>query len=303
MNQQTKANPTQKTSIPGSAGNDVTLPCLWMEAGVVKKKACNHYYDCATCKYDAGMLKMTDTGRHVSWQDAMRKHDGRDRTCRHAMTGRSDHRTCPMNYNCFRCDFDQLFEDTLSPATARTLGESKEVKGFHLAQGHYFHSGHAWARLEEGGLIRVGMDDFAFKVLGQPDGFDLPLMGQELNQNRAGWGIKRNQNSAGVQSPVNGVITKVNHRVRKSPEIPGNDPYSAGWLFTLHNNDLKGAVKDLMADETSLAWLDQEVTRLEKMIEEVAGPLSADGGFLRPDVYGNLPGLGWNNLTRNFLGT
>lgn len=300
MNQQTQTNPktlSQKTSM------DTSIPCLWMQAGVVKKKGCTNYCDCPSCKYDSGMSKMTETGRHLSWQNAMRQYEGRDRTCRHAMTGRSDHRTCPMNYNCFRCEFDQLFEDTLSPAAAPSPGELKEVKGFQLAQGHYFHSGHAWALIEEGGFIRVGMDDFAFKVLGKPDGFDLPLMGQELNQNKAGWGIKRDQNSAGVQSPVNGVITKVNYGVKKSPEIPGNDPYSTGWLFTLHNNDLKGAVKDLMADDTSVAWLDREVTSLEKMIEEVTGPLSADGGYLRPDVYGSLPGLGWKNLTQKFLGT
>jgi len=45
------------------------------------------------------------------------------------------------------------------------------------------------------------------------------------------------------------------------------------------------------------------VGRLEGMIEEVAGPISADGGFLSKDIYGNLPDLGWNNLTTSFLGT
>ena len=29
-------------------------PCLWMQAGVVKFKNCDNYYDCTTCKYDAG---------------------------------------------------------------------------------------------------------------------------------------------------------------------------------------------------------------------------------------------------------
>jgi hypothetical protein len=39
------------------------------------------------------------------------------------------------------------------------------------------------------------------------------------------------------------------------------------------------------------------------MIEQVAGPLAADGGYLTKDVYGNLPGLGWKNLTKRFLKT
>jgi hypothetical protein len=39
------------------------------------------------------------------------------------------------------------------------------------------------------------------------------------------------------------------------------------------------------------------------MIEDVAGPLAADGGYLAEDIYGNMPELGWNNLTKTFLKT
>ena len=46
-----------------------------------------------------------------------------------------------------------------------------------------------------------------------------------------------------------------------------------------------------------------EVTKLEGMIEEVAGPLAADGGLLGEDIYGNLPDLGWKRLTSAFLKT
>ena len=49
--------------------------------------------------------------------------------------------------------------------------------------------------------------------------------------------------------------------------------------------------------------MNTEVSNLEGMIEEVAGPLAADGGFLADDVYGNLPDLGWDNLTKKFLKT
>ncbi|MBU3953339.1 MAG: hypothetical protein KJ658_14480, partial [Proteobacteria bacterium] len=71
----------------------------------------------------------------------------------------------------------------------------------------------------------------------------------------------------------------------------------------LHTPDIKDALKDLMAEEESCSWLDREVLVLEQMIEEVTGPLAADGGVLRSNVYGSLPGLGWQNLTRKFLGT
>ncbi len=278
-------------------------PCIWMQAGVASKKECNHYYDCTSCKYDTAMGKQAVAGKHISWQEALRKRDNSDRTCRHALTGRTGHRTCPMNYNCSRCDFDQMFEDTLAPGTGHAMLEMKDVKGFKLPNGYYFHAGHTWTCIDSGGIIRVGMDDFAFKVLGGPDGFDLPLTGQELNHDKPSWGIRRDRNLADVLSPVNGVITKVNHCVTKSPDIPEKMPYQDGWLFTVHNSDIKSVVKDLMAEKESESWLNKEVTTLEGMIEKVTGPLSADGGFINRDIYGILPTLGWKNLTHTFLRT
>ncbi|MBW1916371.1 MAG: hypothetical protein JRI86_15800 [Deltaproteobacteria bacterium] len=58
-----------------------------------------------------------------------------------------------------------------------------------------------------------------------------------------------------------------------------------------------------MTDTDGIDWIGSEVGRLESMIEEVAGPLATDGGHLVEDIYGNIPDLGWKNLTNNFLGT
>ncbi len=59
----------------------------------------------------------------------------------------------------------------------------------------------------------------------------------------------------------------------------------------------------LMSDRQGLDYITGELNTLEGMIEEVAGPLAADGGYLSNDIYGNLPDLGWGNLTRTFLKT
>ncbi|WDP84617.1 MAG: glycine cleavage system protein H [Desulfobacter sp.] len=287
---------TQKTK-------SIETPCLWMQAGVVKKKTCTHYYECAGCRFDSAMAKAVNIGKHISWQEAMRRLDSRERTCRHTLTGRAGHKVCPMNYNCQRCDFDQTFEDTLVPGRAQAVTQVQDIKGFKLPMDHFFHTGHTWARIEAGSILRVGMDDFSLRVLGSPDALTLPLMGEELRSGCPGWGMKRQDNTADVLSPINGVITKVNPDPMKDPVRMADDPYSAHWLFTVHNSDLKGAVSPLMDETESPAWLGREVSGLEKMVEAVSGPLSADGGIFVQDVYGSLPGLGWNRLVNRFLGT
>lgn len=278
-------------------------PCLWMQAGVVRFKDCSNFYDCTSCKYDLGMRTQVEKGRQISWQEAMRRRPDLDRVCRHSLTGRIAARACAYDYECAHCDFDQYFEDILTPKTESRPQEVRQVKGFDVPMDRYFHNGHTWARIESGGYVRIGLDDFALKLLGAPDAFSLPLMGKELDRNAAGWGLRRREDLADVLSPVNGVIVEVNAKVRENPPLAAAEPFGAGWLFMVRTPDIRKTGDALMSGSDCLDWMNAEVGALEHMIEEVAGPLAADGGYLKHDIYGNLPDLGWKNLTARFLGT
>jgi glycine cleavage system H lipoate-binding protein len=278
-------------------------PCLWMQAGVVKFKSCDNYYDCTTCKYDNAMGLKAAKGKQMRWQDAMKLRPDMDRVCRHSLTNRIEKRTCAYDYECAKCDFDQFFEDVWTTKSKSMPQEVQTVKGFDVPMEYFFHDGHAWARIENGGYIRIGLDDFALKVLGKADALDLPLMGKELDQGKVGWGLKRKDNLADVLSPIGGVIVEVNSEVRQKPDLANREPYGSGWLFMVRTPDVKATMGKLMTDQSSLTWMNNEVSHLEHMIEDVAGPLAADGGYLAEDIYGNLPDLGWNNLTKRFLRT
>lgn len=309
-----QVNSLQKgKEIPAVMGNQVwkikpdkeakaANPCIWMQAGVVEFKSCNNYYDCTTCKYDLGMKMKVEKGQQISWQDSMRKRPGLERICRHSLTNRIAKRACAYDYHCSDCDFDQFFEDVWSSKTGRGALNLQNIKGINVPENHYFHNGHTWARIESGGYIRIGLDDFSLKLLGTADCFDLPLMGKTLDHGKPGWGLKRKDNNADVLSPVDGIIAEVNNDIRENPGITNREPYGEGWLFMVRVQDIKENAKRLMADTDSLNWMSEEVSRLEDMIEDVSGPLAADGGYLVDDVFGNVPELGWNNLVKSFLG-
>ncbi|MGB5158228.1 glycine cleavage system protein H [Desulfobacterium sp. N47] len=305
------ANPTEiKTVLGGQTWKvkpdksaHTSNPCIWMQAGLVKYKDCNNFYDCTTCKYDLGMSKKVEKGNGISWQDAMRKKPYLNRVCRHSLTNRIEQRACAYDYQCAKCDFDQFFEDVWTTKNKTVPGEIQQIKGFDVPVGYYFHNGHTWARIESGGYIRIGLDDFSLKLLGRADALELPLIGKEFDQGAVGWGLRRKDNMADVLSPVDGVIVEVNANVREKPEIANHEPYGDGWLFMVRSPDIKETVKKLMDDTAGLSWISEEVVELERMVEKVAGPLAADGGYFMEDIYGNLPGLDWKNLTKTFLKT
>ncbi len=278
-----------------------SAPCLWMQAGAVKEKFCDNFYNCADCSYDLERKEKVLLGEQISWQDAMRTKEGLHRVCQHSLTNRIENRSCPSNYNCSSCDFDQYFEDVLTPKTKNDVSNMETVKGFDAPREYYFHQGHTWARIESGGNIRIGIDDFAMKLFGEADSMELPLTGKALKKGETAFTFERGGNEAEFLSPVNGIIVEVNADVRTSPAMVNTAPYEEGWLFSIHVDDIKEAIEELMAGEARNAWISDEVAILEKMVEEVAGPLAADGGHFSKDLFGTIPDIGWDNLTRTFL--
>ena len=178
-----------------------------------------------------------------------------------------------------------------------------DVKGFKVPQGYYFHPGHTWVKFEEGSSLRVGIDDFALRLLGPLDRVAAPLLGKEVKQGRGDVEVFRGSHQASVLSPVSGVVTAINPKLRDHGEIANQDPYSEGWVMNVHSNSLRQDLKNLMINNETSTFMDGQVERLYQEIEEVAGPLAADGGHLGHDIYGSMPNLGWERLTKVFLNT
>ena len=69
----------------------------------------------------------------------------------------------------------------------------------------------------------------------------------------------------------------------------------------LHSETLRQDLQGLMLGDESREFLNSEVDQLFQVIEEVAGPLAADGGYLGDDIFGHLPDIGWERLNRLFF--
>jgi hypothetical protein len=69
----------------------------------------------------------------------------------------------------------------------------------------------------------------------------------------------------------------------------------------IHSTNLRQDLRELMIGDQAGEYLDDEIDRLYEVIEEEAGPLAADGGYLGDDIYGNLSPDVWDKLTRKFL--
>ena len=290
--------------------------CVWMEASVVSYKLCDNNFGCPTCVYDHAMQekvarqkeamvavstesmpeKFTDT-----WVEKMMRLPASRRKCRYMITGEVARKICPNAYECGSCSFDQMIQQRLQ-AEALPVPGPVQVAGFELAEGFYYHEGHTWARPEHGGRVRVGLDDFAQKLLGRPTKIETPDIGHEVKQGLASIRIRRNGETAQVLSPVDGIVSHINHELLDRSELINESPYEKGWVFIIEPTNLRKNLKGLFYGEEAHRYMNEERERLFAMANDDLR-IAADGGVSVEDIFGELEGGNWGSFVKNFLRT
>jgi glycine cleavage system H lipoate-binding protein len=283
--------------------------CVWMKAGVVNFKICENAFDCTSCAFDKGISRKSvqKPTALVSWTEVMQQPHLHNE-CRHMLTGRVIFKLCSHNYACNDCAYDQLLYDydlllCEEDLPAHSAFQANKVAGFMVADGYYYHKGHSWARIEHGGFVRLGVDDFAWRLLGWPTDISLPKIGSKLKPGETGWSIKRGEMTAEVLSPLSGIVMATNQNALSQPKLTKQDPYGNGWLVVIDPvSGLKNKTKSLLFEQKAVSWLNAEVRKLEEMVMNVYGvPLAATGGEIVDDIFGNLPDLKWEDLVHTFL--
>lgn len=276
--------------------------CIWMKAGVINFKLCENAYDCLSCAFDKAMVRALEKKESGSdWGQAMRTRETRQRECRHMLTGRVQYHFCSNSYRCNVCEFDQYLEERDLTAAGGTV-HAGPVSGFQVADSYYYHRGHSWARVEHGGFVRVGMDDFSLKLVGCPTEVELPKIGAQVEQTGVAWRIHKGEKEARVLSPMKGVVVAVNQKVARTPEIAKKDPYGLGWLMVLEPMELKSNLRNLLFEQEAAAWVKAEAARLDATVMAAYGmSLAATGGEIVDDIMANLPNLEWDHVIHEFL--
>jgi len=293
-------------------------PCIWMQAGVVYRRICQSDYQCTTCRFDRALRRTCEKnnrlkehgkilkgkqGKIVFWKDKLNERPQQQRPCLHHMKRRIEFKACNREYRCENCEFDQYFNDQYTVHAVVRPVDFLDIDGFKIPQGFYLHRGHAWIKVEEGSEVRMGVDDFALRLLGPLDQIEAPLVGKTLKQDRADIMMRRGRHKAKILSPISGVVTAINPKLRERGDLSNQDPYSDGWVLRAHSRNLRQDLKNLMIGRETEDFFAKEVDRLYSVIEEEAGPLAADGGQLGHDIYGSIPQVGWERLVNRFLHT
>jgi len=175
------------------------------------------------------------------------------------------------------------------------------VAGFQVPDNVRYHAGHTWALSESTEMVRVGMDDFASKLIGKIENITLPQRGRWVRQGQKIWTIFRDGKSVDMVSPIEGTITDINEAVAKNPELARKDPYGEGWLVTVQAPDSKINFRNLLGGTLARLWTESSALQLRNKMPMLAGALAQDGGVAVDDLTAQMPDEDWATLTKEFF--
>ncbi len=93
-----------------------------------------------------------------------------------------------------------------------------------------------WAE-NRGEVVRVGIDDYSQASLGDIVHIELPENGTHVFAGQAFGEIEATKSVSSVNSPVSGVVVRVNDAVKDSPSLVNADPFGEGWLAEIRPED------------------------------------------------------------------
>jgi glycine cleavage system H lipoate-binding protein len=186
-------------------------------------------------------------------------------------------------------------------ASAAPFLQPAYVDGFAVPEELRYHHGHSWVYRERKNLARVGADEFAAVLSGNPDKIELPKPGQWLRQGQKAWSFTRKGEVTEMISPTEGEVVEVNEEVLKDPSLLRKDPYGKGWLLSVHVPDEESTSRNLIPKSLVGNWMRTSIERLYAMQPQLVGAVAADGGRPVDDIFEHLPEGSWREVTQEFF--
>jgi len=139
-----------------------------------------------------------------------------------------------------------------------------EIEGYNLPDELYYTKDHTWARVEDNGIVTVGMDAYGAKAAGNIEFIDLPMEDDEFECGDAFGSLESAKWVGGLLMPVAGTVSAVNESIEDNLSLLAEDPYGEGWLIKIKPSNLKEDLKTLIHGVDVSPWLKKEIQNRKK---------------------------------------
>jgi len=130
---------------------------------------------------------------------------------------------------------------------------------FAIPGGVFISNDHCWVSLEQDGSAKIGLDDFAKKLIGKIDSLELPNLGMIIKSGQPLFSIKQGTRSITFNSPISGKITRINTILNTNLEALDITPYDTNWICIIDADDIDSEIKNLKLGKTAVNFYQDDL--------------------------------------------
>jgi CheY-like chemotaxis protein/glycine cleavage system H lipoate-binding protein len=175
---------------------------------------------------------------------------------------------------------------------------------FAIPGGVFISQGHCWVSMEQDGNVKVGIDDFAKKLIGKIDTIEFPNLSMVVKTGQPLFTIKQGNKTMTFNSPVSGKVIKLNKPLQYDIELLNVTPYDSNWICEVDAENIDTELKNLKIGKTAISFYQDDIEHFVELRKKTLKPVK-DGEYENGEIYyGELEALdepNWNKVSIEFF--
>ncbi|MCX6996992.1 MAG: response regulator [Kiritimatiellaeota bacterium] len=172
---------------------------------------------------------------------------------------------------------------------------------FSIPGGVFISQGHCWASVSQDGSTRVGLDDFAKKLLGRVDAIEFPNAGMTVRAGQPLFTIRQNGRRAQFHAPLSGQVVKVNQALGQERERLDVTPYRDQWVCVIDGDRLDVELPTLKIGKAAVDLYQDDIARFVTFMKANATSGASDEALCRGAME-RLDEPRWEQVVKDFFG-
>jgi CheY-like chemotaxis protein/glycine cleavage system H lipoate-binding protein len=176
---------------------------------------------------------------------------------------------------------------------------------FSIPGGVFIYKNHTWVNMNQEGIAKVGIDDFAKKLVGNITSLELPNLGMDVKAGQPLFTIKQGNRSVTFSSPVSGKVSQINTLLKENIEALDVTPYERNWVCAIDAENLDNEIKEMHIGKTAVSFFQDDIEKFKTFITDILKSEKKDDEYLEKGLYigqiEKLSDVNWNKVTAEFF--
>lgn len=175
---------------------------------------------------------------------------------------------------------------------------------FQIPGGVFISEGHCWANIEEEGTVKIGIDDFAKKIIGKVDSIGLPNLGMVVKKGQSLFTITQGQRTISFKSPISGKVKEINKFINSELDSLETSPYDKNYICEIDADELDSELPAMKIGKAAVSFYQEEIERLQalkkKTMTSKEAQIEPEGAIFVGEME-KLDDINWKRFSEEFF--